>query len=138
MIEFSYETQFKLDDEVKLSNWISNVIVEEGFVEGDICYVFCDDNYLHKLNMEYLHHDTLTDIISFDYTLGKTVQGDIFISVERVSDNAKDFGVTFYNELCRVIIHGVLHYCGFKDKTDEERSIMRDKEDHYIGQLFKN
>ncbi|WP_242134100.1 rRNA maturation RNase YbeY [Aestuariivivens marinum] len=135
MIEFNYETNFKLDNEVEISNWISNTITSEGYTLGDINYVFCDDDYLHKLNVEFLNHDTLTDIISFDYSLGKTVQGDIFISIERVKDNAKDFNVSFVNELCRVIIHGVLHYCGYKDKSKEDALIMRNKENHYLRQL---
>ncbi|WP_242131001.1 rRNA maturation RNase YbeY [Aestuariivivens marinum] len=135
MIEFNYETNFKLDNEVEISNWISNTITSEGYTLGDINYVFCDDDYLHKLNVEFLNHDTLTDIISFDYSLGKTVQGDIFISIERVKDNAKDFNVSFVNELCRVIIHGVLHYCGYKDKSKDDALIMRNKENHYLRQL---
>ena len=135
MIDFNYETDFKLENKVKISNWISSVIITEGFTEGDINYVFCDDNYLHKLNVEFLNHDTYTDIISFDYTLGKIIQGDVFISIERVADNAKDFRVSFYEELCRVMIHGVLHYCGYKDKTDEERKTMRSKENHYLSLL---
>ncbi|WP_242203309.1 rRNA maturation RNase YbeY [Aestuariivivens insulae] len=132
MIEFNYETDFNLKDESLISDWIANAIVLEGFTLGDINYVFCDDDYLYKLNVEFLNHDTLTDIISFDYTLGKTVHGDIFISVERVEDNAKDFNVPFYNELCRVIIHGVLHYCGYKDKTPDDAKLMRSKEDYYL------
>ncbi|WP_223550059.1 rRNA maturation RNase YbeY [Aestuariivivens sp. NBU2969] len=135
MIEFNYETNFKLDNEVEISNWISNTITSEGYTLGDINYVFCDDDYLHKLNVEFLNHDTLTDIISFDYSLGKTVQGDIFISIERVKDNAKDFNVSFVNELCRVIVHGVLHYCGYKDKSEEEALLMRKKENHYLSLL---
>ena len=85
--------------------------------------------------MEFLNHDTLTDIISFDNSVGKIIQGDIFISVERVADNAKDFGVSFENELQRVMIHGVLHYCGYKDKTGEEATLMREKENHYLSVL---
>ena len=136
MIDFNYETNFKLDNKLKISDWISKVIISEGFVEGHINYVFCNDEYLHKLNIEFLNHDTLTDIISFDYTLGKTVHGDIFISIERVIENAKDFNVPFYNELCRVIIHGVLHYCGYKDKTNSDAKIMRSKEDYYLERLL--
>ena len=87
---------------------------------GDINYIFCDDDYLHKLNVKFLQHDTLTDIISFDYSVGKELHGDIYISIERVIENARDFEVDISEELKRVIIHGVLHYCGFKDKTDED------------------
>ncbi|MDO5978913.1 rRNA maturation RNase YbeY [Flavivirga spongiicola] len=135
MINFNYETDFSLKNEDHISNWILNTISEEAYKIEAINYVFCDDEYLHKLNVEFLNHDTLTDIISFDYSIGKLIQGDIFISVERVKDNAKDFSVSFEEELNRVIIHGVLHYCGYKDKTDSEAKVMRDKENHYLKQL---
>lgn len=138
MIEFNYETTFQLDNESVIVNWISETIIAEGYKLGEINYVFCDDNYLHKLNVEFLNHDTLTDIISFDYTLGKIIQGDIFISIERVEDNAKDFKVPFIQELNRVMIHGVLHYCGYKDKTDQDARLMRKKENHYLSQLVKS
>lgn len=135
MISFNYETDFKLGNEPAFEDWISRVILSEGKKEGDINYIFCDDEYLHKLNVEYLEHDTLTDVISFDYSMGNELHGDIFISVERVADNAKDFGVTFEDELQRVIVHGILHYCGYKDKSPEEEAIMRTKEEEKI-QMF--
>jgi len=135
MINFNYETDFKLPSETLLSNWIANTIKEEFYKLEEINYVFCDDEYLHKLNVEFLDHDTLTDIISFDYSIGKLIQGDIFISLERVVENAKDFDVSFDEELNRVIIHGVLHYCGYKDKTEEEAKEMRAKENHYLSRL---
>ncbi|MFD1616181.1 rRNA maturation RNase YbeY [Gelatiniphilus marinus] len=135
MISFNYETDFLLENEEAVSSWISQTISAEGFKEDDINYVFCDDAYLHKLNVEFLNHDTLTDIISFDYSVGKIIQGDIFISVERVADNAKDFNTPFEEELHRVIIHGILHYCGYKDKTDEDANEMRNKENHYLMQM---
>ena len=91
MISFNYETNFNLDTELELSNWISTIINQEGFKEGDLNYIFCDDEYLYKINVEFLNHDTLTDIISFDYTVGKQINGDIYISVERVLENAKDY-----------------------------------------------
>jgi len=116
MISFNYETDFKLQNEDNISTWISNTIQSENLKEGEINYIFCDDAYLHKLNVKFLNHDTLTDIISFDNSIGKTLHGDIFISIERVKDNANDFGNTFVEELHRVIIHGVLHYCDYKDK----------------------
>ena len=94
-----------------------------------------DDQQLHKLNVDFLNHDTLTDIISFDYSVGNNLQGDIYISIERVADNAKDFKVSFKEELHRVLIHGVLHYCGFKDKTDEDAKQMRNKEDEALALL---
>lgn len=135
MISFNYETNFELDNEDKLSSWISNTISDEGFKEGDVNYIFCDDAYLLNLNMEFLDHDTLTDIISFDYTMGKLISGDVYISIDRVRENAKDFNVSFENELSRVMIHGILHYCGYKDKTDSDTSEMRSKENYYISKL---
>jgi len=128
MIIFNYETDFKLVNEDKIRNWISLCIADYGFKEGEINYIFCDDEYLLKLNNEFLQHDTLTDIISFDYTIGKEIGGDIFISVERVEENAKIYSQNIDNELNRVIIHGVLHYFGFKDKTPNDASNMRDQE----------
>ena len=135
MISFNYENDFKLPNETQISNWISTVITSENCKEDEINYVFCDDDYLHKLNEEFLNHDTLTDIISFDYSVGKTLQGDIFISTERVADNAKDFEVTFQEEVQRVLVHGILHYCGYKDKTEEEAKLMREKENFYLNTL---
>ncbi len=132
MIEFNYEIDFKLSDEEKTSKWIKTCIEKEGFELGELNYIFCDDDYLHKINVEFLNHDTLTDIISFDYTLSKLVGGDIFISVERVKDNASDFKTSFEDELHRVIIHGVLHYMKYKDKTDEEKTLMRSKENECL------
>ncbi|MCL4131470.1 UNVERIFIED_CONTAM: hypothetical protein GTU68_027568 [Idotea baltica] len=132
MISFNYETDFKLNNEAQISKWISEVIKSEGCTEDTIDYVFCNDEYLHKLNVEFLNHDTLTDIISFDYSVGKTIQGDIFISTERVTENAKDFEVNFDDELHRVMVHGVLHYCGYKDKNDIDKKEMREKENHYL------
>lgn len=135
MISFNYENDFKLPNETQISKWISSVIVTEKCKEEEINYVFCDDDYLHKLNVDFLDHDTLTDVISFDYSVGKTLHGDIFISTERVEDNAKDFENTFEEELHRVLVHGVLHYCGYKDKTDEEAKLMREKENFYLNTL---
>ena len=135
MISFNYETDFELDNEALYEDWISRIIESEGFDEGEINYIFCDDEYLHKINVEYLNHDTLTDIISFDYTVGNLIQGDIFVSVERVKDNANDFNVSFEEELKRVLSHGVLHYCGYKDKSPEDEALMRSKEEEKM-QMF--
>jgi len=135
MIQFNYETAFKLPNELQLQEWISSCIDSYGFTEGELNYIFCDDEYLLKLNVEFLEHDTFTDIISFDYTLGKLISGDIFISIERVKENAKQFNQSFDNELNRVIIHGILHYLGFKDKTDTEKLKMRCEEDKCLGLL---
>ena len=133
MINFNYENEFILENEAAVASWLSAVIISENKKEGEINYIFCDDEYLHKINVEYLDHDTLTDIISFDYTMGNELSGDIFVSIERVIDNASDFEVSFEEELKRVLVHGVLHYCGYKDKGDEEERTMRRKEDEKIA-----
>ncbi|MFV5690822.1 rRNA maturation RNase YbeY [Flavobacterium sp. LT1R49] len=132
MINFNYETDFNLDNEEAVALWLSNVITSENKKEGEINYIFCDDEYLHKINLEYLNHDTLTDIISFDYTMGNELSGDIFVSIERVKDNAVDFNVPFEDELKRVLVHGVLHYCGYKDKGEADELLMRRKEDEKL------
>jgi len=129
MINFNYETDFVLRNENEVRQWLSVCIEAYGFKLGDVNYIFCDDKYLHKLNIEFLNHDTLTDIISFDYTLGKLVGGDIFVSVERVRENATEYTQTVDNEVNRVIIHGLLHFMGFKDKSNKEKEIMRAEED---------
>lgn len=133
MINFNYETEFTLENEQAFEDWLSRVIVSENKKEGEINYIFCDDEYLHKINLEYLNHDTLTDIISFDYSMGNELNGDIFVSIERVKDNAADFNVSFEEELKRVIVHGVLHYCGYKDKSEADEALMRSKEDEKIA-----
>ncbi len=135
MISYNYETEFQINQEADLSKWIKAVIYSHDCVLNEINYIFMDDQQLHKLNVDFLNHDTLTDIISFDYSVGNNLQGDIYISVERVADNAKDFKVSFQEELHRVLIHGVLHYCGFKDKTDAEAKQMRIKEDEALALL---
>ncbi|AOW08780.1 rRNA maturation RNase YbeY [Flavobacterium gilvum] len=133
MINFNYESDFILENEEAIATWLSAVIESENKSEGEINYIFCDDEYLHKINVEYLNHDTLTDIISFDYTMGNEIGGDIFVSIERVLDNANDYNTSFEEELKRVLVHGVLHYCGYKDKSDEDEALMRSKEDEKIA-----
>lgn len=133
MISFNYETDFELGNEAAFESWISRVILSEEKKEGEINFIFCDDDYLHKLNVEYLEHDTLTDVISFDYSVGNELHGDVYISTERVADNAMDFNVTLEEEIKRVIIHGILHYCGYKDKSDTEEALMRSKEEEKIN-----
>jgi len=135
VITFNSETSFTLKNQKKLADWISNVVLSEDFEVGEINYIFCDDVYLHKINQEFLNHDTFTDIISFDYTLAKEVGGDIFISIERVLENAEKFDEVFENELHRVMIHGILHFMGYKDKTKKEKTLMRTKEDEKIFTL---
>lgn len=128
MIEFNYEeVTFDFNEEVHAS-WLSNVIKSEYKSEGEVSYLFCNDNYLLDLNQRFLDHDTLTDIITFDNTMGNTVGADVCISVDRVRDNAVDFGVSFEEELRRVLVHGVLHICGYKDKSKDDAILMRAKE----------
>ncbi len=132
MITFNYEIDFSLSDEEVYENWIESIINSEGFTVGDINYIFCNDEYLHEINLKYLDHDTLTDIISFDYTENQTVSGDIFISLDRVKENADEFNQSLDTELLRVMSHGILHYCGYKDNTDAEEALMRSKEEEKI------
>lgn len=133
MINFNFETILHLEEEKRLKEWIAEAVAAEEFLVGEINYVFCTDEYLHKINLQYLNHDTYTDIISFDYRVGKQLHGDIFISVDRVRENATKFEVDFNSELLRVLIHGILHFCGYKDKLDNEVNAMRAKEDYYIA-----
>ena len=136
MISFNYETNFKLENEDCFEKWIQKIILNHNREEGEINYIFCDDAYLLKLNIEFLQHDTLTDIISFDNSLGSLVGGDIFISTERVAENANDFKVSFLEELQRVMIHGVLHYIGFSDKTPESQKEMTTQENNALSELI--
>ncbi len=133
MIIYNSENKFILENENQLSKWIEFTIHQEIKELGEINYIFCNDNYLLDINIKQLKHNTLTDIISFDYTLGDIISGDIFISTERVEDNSHLFSNQFNDELHRVMIHGVLHYCGYKDKTDGEKKLMRSKEDYYLS-----
>ena len=138
MISYNYEGDFTLGNEEQYSQWLSAVIESENKNEGEINYIFCDDEYLHKINLEYLQHDDLTDIISFDYCVGNEINGDIFISVERVAENAKEYNVELETELLRVMAHGILHYCGYKDKSDEDATLMRSKEDEKMKMFAIN
>ncbi|MFK7049664.1 Endoribonuclease YbeY [Flavobacterium columnare] len=132
MINYNYEVDFLLDNEVDYTKWIEAVIKSENKELNEINYIFCNDDYLLEINKQYLEHDYYTDIISFDYTEEDVVSGDIFISIERVKENAIDLNTPFDEELKRVIIHGVLHYCGYKDKSAKEEEMMRLKEDEKI------
>ncbi|MUH35151.1 rRNA maturation RNase YbeY [Zobellia amurskyensis] len=135
MIEFHYKTDFLLENEEKFSSWLNKVILSENGELNQVDYVFCSDEEVLEMNEKYLNHDTYTDILTFDYTEGKLIGGDIFISIDRVRDNADQFNISFEEELLRVMAHGVLHLFGFKDKSEEEISIMRSKENEKI-QLF--
>ena len=133
-IDFHFEdvsiTSFET---MQYSHWIKRVIFHHQCKLGQLQYVFCSDDYLHRMNVEYLDHDTLTDIITFPYEEPPRVQGDIFISIDRVMDNAKDRNIDFELELRRVIIHGVLHLCGYGDKTEEEAKRMRVLEEEALS-----
>jgi len=132
MIEFHYETDFKIENEKKFTDWLTRVINSEEATIGQLDYVFCTDEYLLDLNQKYLSHDTYTDIITFEYSAGRSLSGDIFISVDRVRDNAEILKVEFDEELLRVMSHGVLHLAGYKDKSDVEKAAMRLKENDKI------
>ena len=127
---FNEDIDFTLDNEASTTNWIKNILYDESFIDESINYIFCSDNYLHQLNREYLDHDTLTDIITFDNSENEgNIEADIFISVDRVRENAKQLGRPFDEELHRVIIHGLLHILGYADKTEPDKRLMREKED---------
>ena len=134
-ISFYSVGTFSLKTEAAVAACIKTIAAEESRKVGDITFVFCDDNYLLKINKEFLDHDTYTDIITFDYSTGNEVISEIYVSTTRVEENAKKYKQTFENEIHRVIIHGVLHLCGYNDKTEEEKQIMRDKENHYLSLL---
>lgn len=132
MIEYHYELDFKLSSEEDHSSWLERVVASEEGRIGSINYIFCNDQYLLELNYKHLKHNMLTDILTFDYSNGKEIIGDIYISVERVRDNAGDLAVGFEEELLRVMAHGVLHILGYKDKVESDVLEMRSKEDEKI------
>lgn len=133
MVRFFFENKFTLKNRRAIKQWLDQVAKnEKKSIEG-VNYIFCDDDYLLEKNIKYLKHNTLTDIISFDYSQGDALLGDVFISTERVSENAVTLGVEQIKELHRVMVHGLLHYCGYKDKTLKEKELMRMKEDYYLS-----
>jgi len=133
MVRFFFENKFTLKNRRAIKLWLDQVAKnEKKSIEG-VNYIFCDDVYLLEKNIKYLKHNTLTDIISFDYSQGDALLGDVFISTERVMENAVTLGVERTEELHRVMVHGLLHYCGFKDKTLKEKELMRMKEDYYLS-----
>jgi rRNA maturation RNase YbeY len=137
MISFqNLSISFKLKEKTKIKLWIKTIIDKEKHTLGTINYMFCNDDELLEINLKHLNHNTLTDIITFDYTEDKKISSDIFISVDRVLENAKKFEVTFEEELRRVMIHGVLHLCGYKDKSKPDAELMRKKE-NWALKLFK-
>lgn len=135
MIYFHYETDFLIDDESKLSSWIQTVITTHQQSLSELNFVFVDDERLLQMNQQFLNHDTYTDIITFDNSVDDSIAGDIFISVDRVKENAVIFNTTFANELHRVLIHGVLHLIGFKDKSADDELEMRNQENTALTYL---
>ena len=132
MVEFYSENDFELLMKDELSKWIGEVVQKENCELGEVGYVFCNDDFLLRINQDFLNHDTYTDIITFDYNLGNQINSEIYISTERVKENAEEFGVTLEDELHRVMIHGILHLCGYGDKTEEEKTTMRKRENEAL------
>lgn len=124
----------KIDLE-KLQTWLSKVIIDEGKIPGEINYIFCTDNYLHKINLDFLQHDTFTDIITFPTSEdNEIISSDLFISLDRIKDNSKALEIDFHSEFLRVVVHGLLHLIGYNDKTKEQILLMRKMENNYINQ----
>ena len=138
MIECQYIENDKLSKNEELNLWINNVIKEEEMIIGELVYVLCNDEYLLKKNIQFLNHNTLTDVITFDYSDDKIISGDILISTERVVENAKIFNVNYLTELHRVIVHGLLHLLGYKDKIEKDANTMREKENYYLNKFTNN
>lgn len=130
---FSEEINFKPKHPRKTIQWIKEAVKKERKEVGEISYVFCSDEYLLKMNVDYLNHNTLTDIITFDYSEGKQIAGDIYISIDRIQENSQKFNSGFDTELQRVMIHGILHLCGYKDKKESDRVLIRKKENAYLS-----
>ena len=136
MIEFqNIGCDLKINKE-DFSCWLNEIIIEENNMLGHIVYVFCDDDYLLAKNIKYLNHNTLTDVITFDYSKDKLISGDILISIDRVNENSNTFEVQFLYELQRVMAHGLLHLLGYNDKTEKEEKEIRKKEDYYLKKIF--
>ena len=132
-IYYHSECDFQLKDDESITKWLKDAISTEDKELGEINYIFCDDQYLLKKNQEYLQHDSFTDIITFDYTEENRLSADIFISIERVKENAITFAVPFVTDFSGVLIHGVLHLMGYKDKSEEDAKTMRSKENFYLS-----
>lgn len=137
MIRFDFQKSFPFHPTLGHKQWIKEVIRRENRVPGDVTYLFCDDDYVFQNNVHFLNHDTLTDIITFDECEGDWVQGSILISFDRVMENAEKFNVNLNDEILRVLAHGVLHLCGYKDKTEAEAATMRSKENEAISMYYK-
>jgi len=131
---FEEDITYTLKQKTAVRNWVTETIQAEGFKLKELNYIFCSDSYLLQINQQYLDHDTYTDIVTFDNSdIAKTITGDIFISIDRIRENAAKFGVTEANELHRVIIHGALHLLGYKDKSPADKKKMTLKEDFYLN-----
>ena len=133
MIVFQNKKLLDDIDFLGLSKWMKQVVIQEKKIFGEIVCIFCDDKYLLEKNIKYLNHDYLTDVITFNYCEDRTVSGDILISVERVRENAKSYNVSFFTEIKRVIVHGLLHLLGYDDKTNSSKKEMTEKEDFYLN-----
>jgi len=133
MIKYFSSTDFVIKDRLRLTSWIEEVLNKESRLLEELVFNFCSDESLLKINKEFLKHDTLTDVITFDYSASKAVSGEVFISVDRVRENAKEFDQDFNDEIRRVMIHGVLHLCGYKDKTSKDKALMSDMENCHLA-----
>ncbi|MBI9054724.1 MAG: rRNA maturation RNase YbeY [Bacteroidales bacterium] len=132
---YTEQTSYNLKNKIKVKNWIKNSISNENALAGDINIILTSDSYLLKINKEYLKHNYYTDIITFNYCEGNIINGDIYISVDTVQNNSELFNVSFIDELHRVIIHGILHLIGFDDKNDDQKKVMREKENEYLERV---
>ena len=137
-MDFQYIENDKLSNTEDIKFWINSVLKEEGMIIGELVYILCNDEYLLKKNIQFLNHNTLTDVITFDYSKDKIISGDILISTERVVENAKIFNVNYLTELHRVMVHGLLHLLGYKDKIEKDANIMRQKENYYLNKFTNN
>ena len=136
MIDYQYIENQELSNSDQISLWLTNVIKEEGVQIGELVYVFCKDDYLRKENIRFLNHNTLTDVITFDYCEGGIINGDILISTERVNENSKIYKVNYLTDLHRIMVHGLLHLIGYKDKNEKSAKTMREKEDYYLNKFI--
>lgn len=133
---FTEDISFNLKQKTIIKNWLKETITAEGYVLQELNFIFCSDAYLLDMNQQYLNHDTYTDVITFDNSeVLKTIIGDVFISIDRIRENAAAFSRDFHNELCRVMVHGTLHLLGYTDKTKTSKSQMTLKEDQYLAKL---
>jgi len=137
MIDFNYQTKFRLKQSKKIKSWLEEICICEKKELGELCIVFCNDEMLLDYNKKYLKHDTLTDVITFDYCVKDKVSGDILISTERVKENSKIYNENYFDGVNRVIAHGLLHLLGFKDKKEDQKKIIRKKENYYLKKLNK-